>query len=109
MKRRRVGVSKTAYSVLVDKYPRKTLQPWSGMRSGRFLLFGITSLPLVESTILLNDLDPLPLKFQNMVLNVVFDMGRTIMDGGFRSCDDVVWLLVKASKFFGSTVVSVIR
>ena len=60
-------------------------------------------------SLLLEDLNPLSLKLEDMVLYVVFEMGGTIMDGGFRPGNDVVWLLVKARELFGGVVVCVIR
>ena len=59
-------------------------------------------------SILLEYLDPFALELQNMVLDMVLEMGRTVMDGRFRPGDDIVGLLVKAREFLSGIVVCII-
>ena len=58
--------------------------------------------------IALENLDALALKFQNMVLDMVFNVRWTVVNGRIGASNGVVRLLVQASELFGGAVVSVI-
>ena len=60
-------------------------------------------------SILVEYLDPFALELQNMVLDMVPEMGRTVMDCRFRPGNDIVGLLMKTREFFSGIIVSIVR